>query len=107
MRPICGKRSSLRASESKLHRAEKRELRAACVDIFETLPRLQRRSTAGKHDVLGKRRSVFDAKACIFPDRVTDGRLKQQKLQRFRPSESQIIEIGEAFQFRSNFEVRA
>ncbi len=92
-------------SESKLHRAEKREERAARVDIFETLARLQGGSTAGKNDVFCQRRAVLDANAEVFADGVMDWRLKKKKFQRLGAFESEIVEIGEAAQFWRDFKV--
>src|SRR5207245_10663214 len=64
------------ASESTLRQAEKRELRAARVDVFETLRRLQRRSAGGEHNVFRERRTVFHTDGSVFADGVMNGRLK-------------------------------
>src|SRR5262249_28734391 len=84
---------------------EKRELRAARVDIFETLARLERGSASGDHEVLRERRAVFHAEAQVFADGVADGRLKQKKLQRLGVFETQKIEIRETAELGRNLEV--
>src|SRR5437870_4873029 len=97
----------LRASESKLHRTKKRELRAAGVDIFETLAGLQYRSAAGDHDVFRERRAVFHTESEVLANGVMDGRLKEEKLQRLRALEAQKVEIRKAAQLRCDLEVCA
>src|SRR2546422_11405426 len=74
----------LRASESKLHRTKKRELRAACVDIFETLAGLQYRSAAGDHDVFRERRAGFNSDPARRADCAMGGRLREESGQRLR-----------------------
>jgi len=63
-------------SESKLHRAKKREECAASVDIFETLARLQGGNPASEHDVFRQRRAILDANTEVFADGVMDRRLE-------------------------------
>src|SRR5260370_3517749 len=94
-----------RISESKLPETEKREKRAAGVNVFETLPGLQRGSAAGEHDVFGQRWAVLDADAKIFADGVMDGRLEQEKFERLGAFETEKIEIGEAPQFGCDVKV--
>src|SRR6266478_6049123 len=96
-----------RISESKLHGTEKREKRAARVDVFETLSGLQRGSAAREHDVFGQRRAVLDADAKVFTDRVVNGRLEQEKFERLGAFETQKIKIRKASQFGSDLKVRA
>src|SRR5713226_9203851 len=96
-----------RISESKLHGTEKREKRAAVVDVFETLPGLQRGSAAGEHNVFGERRAVLDADAKVFTDRVVNGRLEQEKFERLGAFETEKVEIGEAPQFGCDVKVGA
>src|SRR6266436_6035477 len=97
----------LRASERQLHGAEKREKCPASVNVFESLPRLQRGSPAGENDVFTQWRTVFDADAEVFADRMADGGLEKQKLQRFGAFEAEKIEVCKPSQFGSDIEIRA
>src|SRR5882762_1501135 len=96
---------SRRISESKLHGNEKREKRAAGVDVFETPAGQQRGSAAGEHDVLGKRRTVLGADAKIFSDCVVNGRLEQNEFERLGAFETEKIKIREAPHFGSDVEI--
>src|SRR6266481_4002069 len=97
----------LRASERQLHGAEKRKKRPARIDVFEPLPRLQRGSPTGENDVFTQWRTVFDADAEVFADRMADGGLEKQKLQRFGAFEPEKIEVCKASQFGSDLEIRS
>src|SRR6266446_397949 len=92
-------------SESKLHRAEKREERAAGVNVFETLAGLQGGRAAGEDDIFGERRAVLDADAEVFANGVVNGRLEEQEFERLGAFEAQKVEIREAPQLRSDIEV--
>src|SRR5260221_14370028 len=69
-------------SESKLHRAKKREECAARVDIFETLARLQGGNPASEHDVFRQRRAKPDAHTEVFGEGVVELRHKKKKIPR-------------------------
>src|SRR5260370_41601123 len=71
-----------RISESNLHRAEKREVRAARVHIFEPLAWLKRRSAAGEHNVFRERRAILNGDAEVLADGVVDRRLKKDEFKR-------------------------
>ena len=94
-----------RISKSKLHGAEKRKERSACVNVFEALAGLQGGSAAGEDDVFGERRAVFDADAEVFSDGVMDGRLEQEKFERLGAFEAEKIKIRKASQLGSDIEV--
>src|SRR2546430_10182248 len=61
-----------RISKSKLHGAEKRKERSACVNVFEALAGLQGGSAAGEDDVFGERRGVLQPAAQVFSGRGVD-----------------------------------
>ncbi len=96
-----------RISESKLHGAEKREERAACVDIFETLAGLQCGGAAGEDDVLPEWRAILDADSKVFADGVMDGRLEEKEFERLGAFEAEKVEIREAPQLGSDIELGA
>src|SRR5437879_13441162 len=83
----------LRASESKLHRTKKRELRAAGVDIFETLAGLQYRSAAGDPDVVRERRAVVHTEAEVLANGVMGAERKMETLQRLRALEGRKVDL--------------
>src|SRR6266850_1162799 len=99
--------SILCASERKLHGAEKRKKCPARVNIFESLSRLQRGSPAGENDVFTQWRTVFHSDAEIFADRVADGGLEEQKLQRLGAFKPEKIEVCKPSQFGSDLEIRS
>ena len=96
-----------RISKSKLHGAEEREERAACVNVFETLARLEGRSAAGEDDVFRQRRTVLDADAKVFTDGVVNGRLKEEEFERLGAFETEKVEIRKAPQLGGDIEVGA
>src|SRR6266850_1243565 len=96
-----------RISRSKLHGAEKRKERSACVNVFEALAGLQGGSAAGEDDVFGERRAVFDADAEVFADGVVDRRLEKEEFERLSAFETQKVEIRKAPQLGSDIEVGA
>src|ERR1700704_5204450 len=96
-----------RISKSKLHGAEKRKERSACVNVFEALAGLQGGSAAGEDDVFGERRAVFDADAEVFADGVVDRRLEEEEFEPLSAFETQKVEIREAPQLGSDIEVGA
>src|SRR6267143_113283 len=87
------------ASESKLHGAEKREVRAAGVNIFETLAGLESGSSGCENDILAERRAIFRANAEILSNVVADGRLEKEKFERLGTFEAEKVEIGETAKF--------
>ena len=94
-------------SKRKFAQAEKREERAASVDIFEPLAGLQGGGTTGEDDVFGERRAVFDADAEVGADGVADWGLEKQIFERLGALKAQEIYVGEAFQLGSDVEVGA
>src|ERR1700693_4618579 len=95
----------LRASERKLHGAEQREKRPARVNVFEPLPRVQRGSPTGENDVFTQWRTVFNADAEVFANRMADGGLEEQKLERLGAFEPEKIEVCKASHFGSDIEI--
>src|SRR5437016_3033321 len=93
--------------ESKLHGAEKREERAACVDVFETLAWLEGGGAAGKDHIFGERWAVFDADRKVFADGVMDRRLEEEVFERLGAFKTEKVEIGKAPQLGGDFEVAA
>src|SRR5580700_7031164 len=104
---VRGKLIDCVSSERKLHRAEKREERAARVDIFEPVAGLQDRSAACEHDVFGERRSVRHTDAKVFANAVADGGLEQYEFERLGALETKIVEIRKAFELGSDVKIRA
>src|SRR6266849_9525217 len=91
----CSLRSRLMssASERKLYGTEKRKKCPARVNVFEPLPRLQHGSPAGENDVFTQWRTVFNAHPKVLANRMADGGLEKQKLQRLGAFEPEKIEV--------------
>src|SRR5580692_6233176 len=104
---MCAKLISCVPSKRKLHRAEKREKRAARVDIFEPVARLQSGCAGGENDVFRKRRAIRHADAEVFANAVANRRFKQNVFKRLGALKTQVIEIREALQLRRDVKIRA
>src|SRR5262249_15951217 len=85
--------------------SKQRKKRTACIDVLESLARLQNRSASSEDDVLAQRWPVFKSDPSILADGMANRRLKEDVLQRFGSHEPQVVEIRETLQFRRDIEV--
>src|SRR5437899_5540076 len=83
-------------SELKLYVGKQGKQDPAVIDVFQALPRHQRRRPAADDDVLTQRRPILEAHAEIRSDTVTDRTLEQQQLQRFGAIKTQTIRVYES-----------
>src|SRR5271163_2506170 len=79
----------------------------AGVNVAQPLARHQGSRPRSDRNVFRQWRTVAHAEAGIDADRVMDGRLEQQQLERLSVFESQVVDVDEAAQLRREIEVHS
>src|SRR6266849_1647715 len=79
---------SRESSKRQFHRAKQRKQSLPAINIAKTIARRKHRRASSQHNIFRERRAIGNVGDVVYADRVANGRLQQNKFERFSAFEA-------------------